>query len=90
MKIKEGFQLRDVCGEFVVVAHGLNNIDFSQLIHLNESAATVWKAICQQEFTLEDMAQALTAEYEVSAETALADATRLAEQWKEIGLISNE
>ncbi len=89
MKIKEGFQLRDVCGEFVVVAHGLNNIDFSQIINLNESAATVWKAVCdRQAFTLEDMAEALTAEYEVSAETALADATHLAEQWKEIGLVN--
>lgn len=43
MKIKEGFQLRDVCGEYVVVAHGMGNIDFSRMLHFNESAATVWK-----------------------------------------------
>ncbi len=87
MKVKKGFQLRDVCGEHVVVAHGLENIDFSRIIHLNESAALVWKAISQSEFTTEDMAQALMAEYDVTADTALSDATQLAEQWKEIGLI---
>ncbi len=86
MKIKEGFQLREVCGEFVVVAHGMKNIDFSKVIHLNEAAATMWKAVCQREFTPEDMAKALTDEYDVSAETALADATRMAGQWMEAGI----
>ncbi len=86
MKVKEGFQLREVCGEFVVVASGVKNIDFSQVIHFNKSAATIWKSVCQQEFTPEDMARILTDEYEVPAATALEDATRLAEQWKEIGI----
>ncbi len=87
MKVKPGFQLRDVCGEFVVVAHGLDNIDFSQIIHLNESAATIWQAVQDKDFTLEDMAKALTNEYDVEADRALADATLLAQQWKEIGIV---
>lgn len=87
MKVKEGFQLREVCGEFIVVASGVKNIDFSQVIHFNESAATIWKALCQQEFTPDNMAQILMNEYEVPATTALEDATRLAEQWKEIGIV---
>ncbi len=87
MKVKEGFQLRDVCGEFVVVAYGLQNIDFSKMVVFNESAVTVWKAVSAREFTTEDMAQALMDEYEVAPDTAMADATRLAEEWKEIGII---
>ncbi len=87
MRIKEGFQLREVCGEYVIVAHGEKNIDFSRIIHLNESAATIWKAVCDRDFTAEDMAQAMMAEYEVSAATALADAENMAERWKEAGLI---
>ena len=39
MKIKEGFELRDVCGEFIIVAFGEQNIDFTKIINLNESAA---------------------------------------------------
>lgn len=87
MRIKEGFQLREVCGEFVVVAHGDKNIDFSRLIHLNESAALMWKAVCGQEFTAEDMARAMMAEYDVPEATALADATHMAESWKKAGMI---
>ena len=39
MRIKKGFELRDVCGEKVVIASGIENVDFSQMIALNESAA---------------------------------------------------
>ena len=35
MKIKEGFELRKVCGEYIVVAHGDKNIDFSKVINHN-------------------------------------------------------
>ena len=35
MKIKEGFKLMNVCGEHVIVAYGVQNIDFSQMISLN-------------------------------------------------------
>lgn len=87
MKIKEGFQLRDVCGEYVVVAHGMDNIDFSRMLHFNESATTVWKAVCDREFTLDDMVSALTAEYDVDAETARRDAALLAEEWRKAGVM---
>lgn len=88
MRIKEGFQLREVCGEYVVVAHGMKNIDFSKVINLNESAADMWKAVIGKEFEVEDLKDALLTNYEVSEEQALADARRVAEEWKEIGLIS--
>lgn len=87
MKIKRGFELRDVCGESVVVAHGIENIDFSKIISLNETAAYLWKAMLNREFTEEDMAAALTKAYEVEADTALADAQKLAARWQEIGLL---
>ncbi len=88
MKIKDGFQLREVCGEYVVVAHGMKNIDFSKVINLNESAADMWKAVVGKEFEVGDLKDALLKNYEVSEEQALADARRVAEEWKEIGMIS--
>ena len=45
MKLKSGFELRDVCGEKVVIAQGIENVDFSKLITLNESAAYLWTAV---------------------------------------------
>ena len=88
MKIKEGFQLREVCGEYVVVAYGMKNIDFSKVINLNESAADMWKAVIGKEFTVEDLKNALLDTYDVSEEQAFADAQRVAAEWKEIGLVS--
>ena len=78
MKIKEGFQLREVCGEYVVVAYGMKNIDFSKVINLNESAADMWKAVVGKEFTVEDLKNALLDTYDVSEEQAFADAQRVA------------
>lgn len=88
MKIKEGFQLREVCGEYVVVAYGMKNIDFSKVINLNESAADMWKAVVGKEFTVEDLKNTLLDTYDVSEEQAFADAQRVAAEWKEIGLVS--
>ncbi|MCF0192026.1 MAG: PqqD family protein, partial [Prevotella sp.] len=39
MKIKDGFKIRQVCGENIVVAEGEANIDFSVVISINETAA---------------------------------------------------
>lgn len=87
MKIKNGFDLRSVCGVDIIVATGRENIDFSKVISLNESASLMWKAVQGREFTLEDMVAVLTQEYEVDAETATKDAQAIVDQWIEIGLV---
>lgn len=43
MKTKIGFNLRQVCGENIIVAEGEENIDFSNIISMNESSAFLWK-----------------------------------------------
>ena len=87
MRIKEGFELRNICGENIVVAHGLKNIDFTKLITLNESAALAWNAVKDKDFELQDIVRVLLDEYEVDEATATADAETLVAQWKEAGLI---
>lgn len=88
MKIKNGFEMRDLCGSYVIVASGRENIDFSKVINLNESAATMWKAVEGKDFEVADMADALLAEYEIDRATALADAERIAKEWVEIGMVN--
>lgn len=88
MKIKEGFTLRDVCGEKVIIAEGLHNLNFSKLINLNESAAYIWTSLLDNDdFTAETVADLLCQEYEVDHATALADAQRLLTEWQEQGLV---
>ena len=87
MKAKSGFNLRNVCGEQIIVAEGKENIDFSNIISMNESSAYLWKIVQQRDsFTVEDMADLLMEEYDVDRETAVADSQKLAEQWVEAGI----
>lgn len=39
MKIRKGFVLREMCGETLVTAEGMDNFDFNKVISLNSSAA---------------------------------------------------
>ena len=87
MKIKEGFELRTICGENIIISHGVENINFTQIITLNESATSVWNAIIGKEFDINDIVNVLTDEYEVTEEIAQKDAKELVESWKKIGLV---
>lgn len=86
MKIKKGFVLRDICGEKIIVAEGIENIDFSKLISLNETGAFLWEAAGEGDIDTEALAQKLTEAYEVDAATALADTEAIVSQWKEAGI----
>lgn len=87
MRIKDGFELREICGEFVILSHGVDNIDFSKLISLNETAAHMWKSVVDKDFDNAMLADALCEAYEVDRETAEQDVVLVVSQWKEIGLI---
>lgn len=86
MRQKKGFTLREVCGEYVIVAEGLSNVDFSSIISLNESAAYLWKKASGQDFTAEDLAKWLEEEYEVDHATALHDSMETMKSWQSAGI----
>lgn len=86
MKINEGFELREMCGEHIIIATGVANIDFSKVISLNESAAYLWREVEGKEFTPGTLATLLTAKYDIDDATALADAAALAQGWVEAGI----
>lgn len=87
MKTKKGFKLRTICGENIIVAEGVENIDFSRIISMNESSAFLWQKIAGQDFTEEDLTKYLTEEYEVDEATAKADVKALVAKWLEAGII---
>ena len=63
MKTKDGFVLREMCGENIITGEGLEHINFNKLISLNSTAAFLWNAVAGKEFTPESMAQLLVDEY---------------------------
>ena len=68
MKLKDGFLLRTVAGENVVLPTG-SELDLNMMITLNETGRFLWELLGSE--TSEDaMVRALLAEYDVDQETA--------------------
>ena len=89
MKRKDGFVLRTVCGEKVIVGEGLGAIDFGKLVSLNDTAAWLWdKAGELGEFDVETLSEALCEVYEVTPDVARADVAKLLDQWLELGIVA--
>lgn len=91
MKVKNGFNLREVCGENIIVAEGDENIDFSNIISMNESSAYLWQEVQKLDnFTINTLTQLLCEQYEIDEATAKKDVTTLATQWAAAGIIEGE
>ena len=61
MKIKEGFILREVAGQIVVLPTG-DQLDLNMMITLNDTGRFLWEHL-QQETTNEELVAALLTEY---------------------------
>lgn len=85
MKLKEGFILRQVAGENVVLSVSAD-VDLNGMITLNDTGCTLWKRL-EQEAQLSDLTAALLEEYDVDEQTAQAAATRFVEKLKELELL---
>lgn len=42
MRLKNNFELRNVCGENVLIPCGKGGVDLNCIIHLNETGAFLW------------------------------------------------
>jgi predicted transcriptional regulator len=87
MKIKDGFVLRNIGDNYMVVGEGLAQIDFNKIISLNYTAAFLWKAVQGKDFDAKTLADLLLGEYEVDEATALKDAAVLLENLVAAGLV---
>ena len=85
MKIKEGFLLRQVAGETVVLPSG-KELDLSMMITLNETGAFLWQRL-QSETDEAALVEALLEEYEVDRETARAAVASFVEKLDKNGFL---
>ncbi len=94
MKVKSGFRLTEVCGQYILIAEGKENIDYSNIISMNESSKLLWDCVQGKDFTIADLAQILMNNYQLDDKTPLpqeqanADAAELAREWIEAGIIT--
>ena len=86
MKIKDGFLLRQVGGNNVVVPVGAQAVDFRCIITLNEVGAFLWKQL-SNDCAVADLVEALLGEYDVTADIATADVERFVASLREKNLL---
>lgn len=86
MKVKDGFVLRNVVDEFIVMPTGDNIAKFDGAVVLNEVSAFVFEQM-KRPVSREDLLEAVLNEFEVDEATAKADLDALIEKLAEMGLI---
>ncbi len=86
MKIKEGFVIRKVMGNHVVIAVGDASRDFHGMIKLNDTAAEIWGYIGEGK-SYEDIVSAMLEAYDVSEEKLRADITDTLNTLEQQGVI---
>ncbi len=86
MKIKQGFVLRQVADATIVVPSGKASLDFNGMITLNETGAFLW-SLLENETTVDEMVEAMLADYEVDEATARAGIERFVAKLDSEGLL---
>ena len=89
MKIKEGYILREVAGNNIIVAVGGESVNFDGIKTLNETGTFLWKNI-EKGMGEEELVKAMLEEYEVDSETAKADVKEFVSLLISNGLVENE
>lgn len=86
MKIKDGFLLREVAGNYVVIAVGDDAMNFNSIITVNEIGAYIWNKINEGK-NEEAIADDIIGEYSVDRDTALKDIGDFINQLREAAII---
>lgn len=86
MKLKDGFILRSVAGQSVVLPTG-GDLDLNMMITLNDTGAFLWEKL-ENETTEENLVIALLAEYDVDEDTAKAAVAAFVEKLENNGFLA--
>ena len=89
MKTIEGFKLRKLGNEYILVGESMALINFNKMITFNETAAFLWKEAEKGAFDANSLCKALWEEYDVSPEQAMSDVTATIQSWLEAGVIES-
>ncbi len=88
MRIKKDFTIQKVGGSWIAVAVGETSKTFHGMVRLNETGAFLWKKMTEADRTVDELVDALLAEYEVDRETATRDVENLVNRFRESGILA--
>lgn len=87
--VRNGLKLRCIDRQFLIVDNNTDNLNYTRVYELNETAAWIWqKANDGKEFTADELTELIAERYDIDREAAYADIVRQLLYWKENGLIT--
>ncbi len=86
MILNKNFALRNIANTWVVLPLAEKTVDFNGMLKLNDTGVLLWNAL-EQGADRDALVKALTDEYDVSSETALADVDEFLNTLIRIGCI---
>ncbi len=86
MKIKDGYILRKVAGQHIVVPIGEAARQFNGMISLNDSGAFLWEQMAE-DTTRNELVEKLLAEYDVDAQKAEVGVDAFVDKMREAKLL---
>lgn len=87
MKTRKGYTLRDLGSEYILVAEGLEAVDFTRMISMNSTAAFLWMEVEGRDFDTDTLADLLIEEYGITRDVANRDVAALLKTWESANLI---
>ncbi|KAB5607394.1 PqqD family protein [Bifidobacterium jacchi] len=87
MRLKDGFVLRDVAGQTVVIATGEASEHFHGMIKLNDTGKAIWQGLAAGK-TEAEIASDLTHDFDVDESRAASDVKAFVERMNEQGFLA--
>ncbi len=87
MRIKQGYKVRELAGENVVIMQGRSGADMTRVISLNNSSLLLWNNLLDVDFSADDVKRILLENYDVDETVAAADAQAWVEKMQQSGLV---
>lgn len=88
MKLKQGFIMREIAGEIIVVPSG-SELNLDMMITLNDTGRFLWQRL-EEGADMDELVQAMLGEYDVDEPTARAGAERFVGKLQERGFLEQE
>ena len=88
MKLKQGFIMREIAGEIIVVPSG-DELNLNMMITLNGTGKFLWERL-ENGATLDELVQAMLGEYDVDEQVARAGAECFVNKLQEHGFLEAE
>lgn len=86
MRIKQGFVLREVAGETIVIATGEASKNFHGMVKLNQTGRDIWQGLMDG-LSEEEIAAKLVDKYQIAQEKAAEDTRKLLAQMEQAGFL---